>query len=189
MTDDTTDTSSDEALALLTQQGHNYAFGMLVVRYQQKLTRYGRRFLASSEDIEDVVQDVFLKAYQNIRSFDAGQRFSPWIYRIAHNTFVNALRKKTHSPVYVFDLDAIAPHALLDDEQEMERERDDMHRMLDKALAKLTPKYREILVLHYIEELPYTDIAEVLQVPLGTVGVRLKRAREALRTHYSLLEQ
>lgn len=182
------DVDSDEALALLAQRGENYAFGMLVARYQEKLVRYGRRFLAQSEDAEDVVQDVFIRAYQNIQSFDAGQRFSPWIYRIAHNAFVNALRKKTREPLYLFDLDAVIPHALLDDSQMQEREKDDMKEMVERFLAQIAPKYREILALYYFDELSYADIAEVLQVPMGTVGVRLRRAREALQKIYQSVE-
>ena len=63
-------------------------------RYQAKLLRYGRRFLAQDDHIVDVVQDVFIKTYENIQSFDATRKFSPWIYRIAHNAFVNEIRQK-----------------------------------------------------------------------------------------------
>jgi len=179
-----TDSQSDEALVLLAQRGEKYAFGMLVARYQERLLRYGRRFLGNPDDVSDVVQDVFVRAYQNIQGFDASQRFSPWIYRIAHNAFVNALRKKTREPVYVFDLDTVIPHALVDDTEQVERERGETRRILESFLEQLSPKYREVLVLHYFDELSYADIAEVLQVPMGTVGVRLRRAREALQSIY-----
>ena len=181
--------NGDETLVLLAQRGEKYAFGMLVARYQERLLRYGRRFLGSAEDVEDVVQDVFLRAYQNLQSFDAGQRFSPWIYRIAHNTFVNALRKKTHEPMYVFDLDTVIPHALVDESQDEERRRKEIREILERFLEQISPRYREILVLYYFEELPYADIAEVLKIPVGTVGVRLRRAREALQKIYQTSEQ
>ena len=180
---------NDEALVLLAQRGEKYAFGMLVARYQERLMRYGRRFLGNAEDVEDVVQDVFLRAYQNLQSFDASQRFSPWIYRIAHNTFVNALRKKTREPLYVFDLDTVIPHALVDDSQVEEQRRKEIREMLERFLSQVSSKYREILVLYYFEELPYADIAEVLKIPVGTVGVRLRRAREALQKIYQTSEQ
>ncbi len=82
---------SDEQLAVLVQNGDKEKFGVLMERYQGKLFRYGKKFLSNEDNIEDVVQDVFIKTYQNIQSFDSTQRFSPWIYRIAHNTYVNAL--------------------------------------------------------------------------------------------------
>jgi len=80
-------------------EGDIEVFGILLDRYEQKLSRYGKKFLSRKEDIEDIVQDVFVSAYQNIQSFDSTQRWSPWIYRIAHNALVNALRKKGRSPI------------------------------------------------------------------------------------------
>ena len=74
---------TDEALAALVQRNNNEAFGVLMSRYQPKLLRYGRRFLARDEHIEDAVQDIFIKTYQNIESFDATRSFSPWISPMA----------------------------------------------------------------------------------------------------------
>ena len=92
---------SDEQIAQRVKDGDNEAFGLFVERYEKKLTRYGGKFLSRTEDIQDVVQDVFIKAYQNMQSFDASLRFSPWIYRIAHNTFVNELRKNSRRPFFL----------------------------------------------------------------------------------------
>lgn len=172
--------TSDEALAVLVQKGEKDAFGVLVDRYEQKLVRYGRKFLSTKEDIEDMVQNVFINAYQNIKSFDTGQRWSPWIYRIAHNTFVNALRSKKNGFISI-DFDTLLSHPVYDDPDVKEREQKEMRILLDKGLEDIPPKYREVLVLHYFEELPYKDIAQILKVPIGTIGIRLKRAKEALR--------
>lgn len=171
---------SDEKIAEMVQSGDREAFGILVDRFEQKLSRYGRKFLSRKEDIQDIVQDVFVSVYQNIKGFDASQRFNPWIYRIAHNAFVNALRKNERSPLSV-DFDTLLAHPAYDDPAESEREQAEMKILIDKGLEKLSPKYREVLVLHYFEDMPYKDIAEILQVPAGTVGIRLKRAKEALR--------
>jgi len=84
---------TDEAIALRVQGGDGEVFGELIERYQAKLSRYARKFLLDPDDAADIVQDIFIKSYQNIQSFDATRRFSPWIYRIAHNEFVNALKK------------------------------------------------------------------------------------------------
>jgi RNA polymerase sigma-70 factor (ECF subfamily) len=82
---------TDEQIAVRVQSGEQELFGALMERYEPKLSRYGRKFLASPDNIDDIVQDVFISAYQNIQSFDLTRRFSPWIYRIAHNAYVNAL--------------------------------------------------------------------------------------------------
>ena len=102
--------SSDEELVALVQRGESEQFGILMTRYEEKLTRYGSRFLSQGYEIRDIVQDVFTKAYQDIQSFDTSKRFSPWIYRIAHNAFANELRRKSHSPVQLPDFDLLLSH-------------------------------------------------------------------------------
>ncbi|TSC85626.1 MAG: RNA polymerase sigma-70 factor, ECF subfamily [Parcubacteria group bacterium Gr01-1014_8] len=173
-------TESDEEIACRVQGGDIDAFGILVDRYEQKLARYGRRFVARDEDIQDIVQDVFVSAYQNIQGFDATLRFSPWIYRIAHNACVNALRKSGRT-AFSYDFDALVSHHVYEDPAESERDVKDMRLLLDRGLDKMQAKYREILILHYYEDMQYRDIADILQIPIGTVSIRMKRAKEALR--------
>ncbi len=180
---------SDEDLAKSVQMGNPDMFGMLMERYEEKLLRYGRKFLRQPEDIQDIVQDVFVSAYQNIQSFDSGARFSPWIYRIAHNAFVNGLRKSSRNPLVHVDFDAFLAHAVYEDPAALEREQEEIKAMIEKSLDSLDYKYREVLILYYLEEMPYKDIADILQVPTGTVGVRLKRAKEALRKEVEKLEK
>ena len=158
--------------------------GELVERYEQKLLRYGRKFLPREEDIEDIVQDVFISSYQNIKSFDTSRRFSPWIYQIAHNAFVNALRRHSKTPLTMPDFDTFISYHIEETPKDVEREHREMRALIEKGLDKLSPKSREILVLFYLEEFAYQEIADILQVPMGTVGVRLKRAREQLRQVY-----
>jgi RNA polymerase sigma-70 factor (ECF subfamily) len=172
---------SDEALARFVQQGQTEQFGALVERYEAKLLRYGRKFLSVHEDVQDIVQDVFMSTYQNIQSFDTSARFSPWIYRIAHNAFVNELKKRSRHPLLFVDFDTLLSHPVYDDPAPKEREWHEMKQLVEKGLEQLQPKYREILILYYMEELSYKDIADVLEVPQGTVGIRLMRAKEALK--------
>src|SRR6267154_1169184 len=102
---------TDEHLALAVQGGAADKFGEVVARYQAKLLRYARKFLLDPEDAQDIVQDIFIKAYENLQSFDVARRFSPWIYRIAHNEFVNALKKRqARRTVFAFDIDTLFPH-------------------------------------------------------------------------------
>lgn len=177
------DPRSDEELVSAIQSGETALFGELMRRYQPKLERYGRRFLGDGDSIADAVQETFIKAYKNLQSFNVKLTFSPWIYRIAHNVFVNMLRHASRSPVVAVDLDTFLPHASYDDPADAERERRDMREAIDKGLGKVSAKHREVLVLYYGEDLSYDEIAEVLRIPRGTVGVRLTRAREALKKH------
>lgn len=172
---------TDEAIAEQVQRGALQAFGTLVERYEQKMLRYARKFLFDSEESHDVVQEVFIKAYTNINSFKTDQRFSPWLYRIAHNEFINRGKKKQRQPVFYFDFDTLIPHPRAKETASAEAERNDLRRELDEHLAALSPKYREPLVLYYFEELDYTEIADILQIPVSTVGVRLARGRAQLK--------
>lgn len=176
--------NTDERVAEAVQAGDIEAFGVLIERYEAKLKRYARKFLNYQEEIEDLVQDVFIKSYTNIQSFDSRQRFSPWIYRIAHNTFVNELKRKERGSFILFDADTILPQlpakettdkAVLDAELQTE---------LDSLIVELPAKYREALILHYYEALSYQEISEVLQIPVTTVGVRMSRARDKLKRSY-----
>ena len=179
---------TDEELAVRVQKGDAEAFGGLMERYEAKLLRYGRKFLSDHDDVTDLVQEAFVRAYQHIQSFDSTQRFSPWMYRIAHNEFVSALRKRSRSPLTI-DFDALVSHPAYDDPAPREREQKEMRVLIDKGLEKITSKYREVLVLYFLEDLSYKEIADVLKVPVSTVGIRLKRGKEALRQVYPSHEQ
>lgn len=172
---------SDEDIARRVQAGESALFGTLVERYEAKLLRYARKFLLLTDDAKDVVQEVFMKAYANMRGFDASKRFSPWIYRIAHNEFVNAGKKRQALRlVPLMDFDELFPHPTAPENPESDAERSELRRMLDGCLAKIGGKYREALVLRYFEEMDYREIADVLAVPVSTVGIRLKRGKALL---------
>jgi len=176
MTNDT-----DESIASRVQGGDFEAFAELVERYESKLMRYARKFLRDPDDAKDIVQEVFIKAYENIQSFDAARRFSPWIYRIAHNEFVNAIKKRARGPILGIDLDVVFPYLTAGetaDDTALER---DTKEMLEKFLDELDPKYREPLILYYLEGLSYKDMADILHIPMSTVGVRLARGKSQLQ--------
>jgi RNA polymerase sigma-70 factor (ECF subfamily) len=178
---------ADEELATRVQKGDSECFGVLMERYAEKLTRYGKKFLSNTDNIEDIVQDVFIKTYQNIQDFDTSLKFSSWIYRIAHNAFVNGLKKQQKSAILMpdFDLDIFISHHTYVDPKIEEREYKQLKEMIDKGLDKLKPKYREIIILHYLEDMSYKDISDILRIPIGTVGVRVKRGREHLKEIYT----
>jgi RNA polymerase sigma-70 factor, ECF subfamily len=103
---------TNEQIVLLIQQGDKEKYGLLMTRYDKKLSRYGRKFLSEKENIEDIVQDVFISAFQNINNFDTSLKFSSWIYRIAHNAFVNGLKYQQRSAILGLDLDTFVSHTL-----------------------------------------------------------------------------
>ncbi len=172
---------SDETIARLVQQGNKEAFGTLLNRYETKLWRYASKFTQNNEDAKDLVQDVFIKAYTNLQSFDSSRRFSPWIYRIAHNECINAIKKKGREPLGFFDPDLLFPHPLAKEGADDLTKRREIRDVLDNALGQINTKYREPLVLYYFEEFEYQEIGDILHIPISTVGVRLKRGRELLK--------
>lgn len=174
---------TDEQIAKKVQQGDVESFGVLVERYEAKMLRYARRFLFT-DAAEDMVQEVFLKVYQNIKSFNPEMRFNPWIYRVAHNEFINKIKKRGKEDFSFFDPDTIFPHPVATENPEKDADREFIIKMLDKCLEKVSSKYREVLILNYLEELSYKEIADVLKIPISTVGVRVKRAKEAIQKVY-----
>ena len=174
---------TDEEIALSVQSGKVELFSILVKRYEEKIQRYARKVLASNDDIQDVVQDIFIKTYVNIQSFDVKRRFSPWIYRIAHNEIVNLFkRNKLRNFLPLLEPDVLFPNYSKGfDEINKGVESQEMKRIIDVGLQDLENKYREPIVLYYIEELSYQEISEILHLPVATVGTRIRRGREMLK--------
>jgi RNA polymerase sigma-70 factor (ECF subfamily) len=172
---------TDEEIVISIIQGNKDDFGLLIDRYEEKLTRYVRRFTQKTDDVSDIVQVVFIKAYTNLQSFDTDRSFNSWIYRIAHNESVTHLKKKGGEKVSFIDFDIFFPHPFAEessDDKALAREQEEL---LEASLKDLSPKYREVLVLYYFDELSYQEIGDVLHIPTATVGVRIKRGKEALK--------
>ncbi|MFO7294684.1 MAG: sigma-70 family RNA polymerase sigma factor [Clostridia bacterium] len=177
---------SDEALLVeKAQNGDVLAFEELVSFYAKKIYNYCYRMTNNREDAEDLAQEVFIKVYRNLKSFKRDSRFSTWIYRIAYNTCVDRYRKSkkldTVSLNYGKDEDAVEIQLVSDDplpeEEVIKKER---YRKLQACIASLKPEYKTALILRDIQNYSYAEIAEILQVPLGTVKSHISRARAAL---------
>jgi RNA polymerase sigma-70 factor, ECF subfamily len=170
---------TDEQIASLVQKGETNAFSFLIEKYQEKIKRYIKRFV-QGEEIEDICQNVFLKAFSNIQSFNTKLKFSTWLYRIAHNEMVNSLKKKRTLPL--FDFDVFFPHLQGGRKDiETETEKKMLLSVFEKCFENLEPKYKEVIILYYLENLPYHEIADILHSPISTVGIRIKRAKEILK--------
>jgi RNA polymerase sigma-70 factor (ECF subfamily) len=170
--------------------GDTAAFGVLVGRYQDRLYNTVYRLVGNAEDAHDVVQEAFLSAYQSLENFKGDSRFFTWLYRIAVNTAISLKRKKK----VTLRLDASRNgegSAEPADPSESNRpgyalEREEQGREVQRALGRLSPEHRTVLVLKDIEGQKYEEMAEILGVPVGTIRSRLHRARLELR---ELLEQ
>jgi RNA polymerase sigma-70 factor (ECF subfamily) len=161
------------------------SFGVLIDRYSPKLLRYIRRITnVSTEDAEDLLQDVFIKAYQNLKGFDDSLKFSSWIYRIAHNVVVSSFRKKSIRPQTEFS--ALPEGKLQTFASELRADSEVMANDLAAAISigmqQLDIKYREVLLLYYFEEYSYDEIADIIKKPPGTVATRISRAKKKLST-------
>ncbi len=174
---------NDEDVASLVQSGKVEFFGILIERYEKKMMRYASKVLYRHEDIQDVVQEILTKAYININSFDIKRKFSSWLYRIAHNEIVNAFKKnKRRNFLPLFDLDVFFPqYAKNSNDINRQIDQGEMKEIIDRCFDQLEDKYREPVALYYLEEFSYKEIAEIMQIPIATVGVRIKRAKEMLK--------
>lgn len=175
----------DRRLIAACLKGNRDAFAVLMRRYEDRLFNTVFHMLGNMEDAQDVVQETFISAYQSLQSFKGDSQFFTWLYRIAFNTAMSHKRKQKGTVSYdagrngevgrepVDGSDFNRPgHAL----EKLEEER-----RIQRVLNRLSPEHKIVLILKDMEEQKYEDIAEILQIPIGTVRSRLHRARIELR--------
>lgn len=171
--------SSDEELVRLTLENQEY-FLYIINRYRAKLFNYIRRIAnISHEDAEDLLQEIFFKAYRNLNDFDVELKFSSWIYSIARNHTISNHRKlQSRAEGHVAEIDDeglrnIASDFDIERDLDIEYLRDNIYKVLDK----LDEKYREVLILKFLEEKNYQEISDIIRKPTGTVGSLINRAK------------
>ncbi len=177
---------SDEDLAVAARRGSEDAFRELVERFERPVYALLFRIVRQRELAEDLAQETFVKAWRALARFDASRKFSSWIFKIAHNSALDALRRRGEEPLSLdapLAGDEAPPQLPADPAAEDPLERATFRaagRALEEALADLRPEYREILMLRFARGLSYEEIAEVTGAPLGTVKVHIFRARKEL---------
>ncbi|HBI34265.1 MAG TPA: hypothetical protein DEA43_02095 [Candidatus Moranbacteria bacterium] len=174
---------TDEQLVALTLKDENF-YAILIERYEEKLTRYILRISGGSkEDVEDTLQDVFISAYKNLNDFDPDLKFSSWIYRIAHNKVISHFRKITARPKTVtYEGDGQLLNILASDlDIARDLERKYTGEEVRSILEELDEKYREVLVLKFLEEKDYKEISDILEKPMGTVATLINRAKKQFK--------
>ncbi|WP_243300496.1 RNA polymerase sigma factor SigW [Bacillus litorisediminis] len=168
-------------------KGDQNAYGEIVEIYKDKVFQLCYRILGNRHEAEDIAQEAFIRAYVNIQKFNPSRKFSTWLYRIATNLCIDRIRKK--KPDYYLDAEVPGTDGLTMYSQvaidtkmpEEEMESLELQELIQNEILKLPEKYRSVIVLKYIEELPLQEISEILEIPLGTVKTRIHRGREALR--------
>jgi len=174
----------DNQLIKLIITKNREAYRELFRRYEKKLFAYIYHMVKNREETEDILQNVFAKTYRSIEHFDLDRKFSSWIYRIAHNEAINYLKRKNKKQFISFEdvstskdkLEASFSEDFIEDVW-MRREE---NAEIDEALEKLSPKYREVLKMHYFSEYSYEKISEILHKPVNTVGTLINRAKKKL---------
>ncbi|KAF5433561.1 RNA polymerase sigma-70 factor, ECF subfamily [Candidatus Methanophagaceae archaeon] len=170
----------DEQLVQLSLKDQD-CFYYLMKRYETKILRYIKRLTTvSQEEAEDIIQEVFIKVYRNLNGFNRKLKFSSWIYRIAHNEIINQYRKtKLHSSIPLNIEDEANLIGSINDTIEINGAYENLENAekVRQALAELPDKYREILVLRYLEDKSYDEISDILRKPPGTVATQINRAK------------
>ncbi len=173
---------TDEQIVVLTLKNQDY-YLCLMKRYEIKLLNYILKISnISREDAEDILQEVFVKAYQNLNDFDLNFKFSNWIYSIAHNTTISVFRKKNVRPQTVSwedkDLDNILKSTLDVEDASLQKQ---TYKHILKIINQLPLKFKDVLILKFMEGKDYREISDILHKPMGTIATLINRAKKFLK--------
>ena len=180
---------TDHQLVLRVQKGDKRAFDLLVLKYQYKLQAIVSRFVRDTDEVADVTQEAFIKAYRALPKFRGDSQFYTWLYRIAINTAKNYLVSKSRRPsstdIDVADAEQFADNEKLIDDTSPEDfiMTQELSQIIKDSLSQLPEDLRTALTLREFEGMSYEEIADVMGCPVGTVRSRIFRAREFIDKH------
>ncbi len=188
-----TEALSDSELVKIIRENDPERYSEIIERYQTKLFIYLYRLIGDREEAEDILQDVFIKTYRNLNSFDTSRKFSSWIYRIAHNEAVNYIKRKSLRRFIPWeDITATKDKLEMSSVEEGVDKawmRKETNQEIDQAISRLSFKYRQVLVLRYYSDKSYEEISEILGRPVNTVGTLINRAKKKLAEELSDLRK
>jgi len=175
----------DQTLVERSLQGEEQAFEQLVKRYQKSIYNLAYRMTGSREDAEDLAQETFLRAYAKLKTFQIGRRFSPWLFRIASNLCINWKNRQKRREVSLDSFGTDNKEQLLFSNTSVDPlfqlERNQLQIRLRQEILALPLRYRLVFTLRYLEDHSCREIAEILDMPEGTVKTHLFRARRILK--------
>ena len=175
----------DDDFVLNAMKGDQKAYKMLMDKYQKPLYFHVLKMVKDPEQVEDLVQEAFMKAFNNIQSYNTNYAFSTWLYRITTNHTIDYLRKRKlkttsiHNPIRTKDGE-IEIEISSDNESDRLIIRKERKAIIHEAIRNLPEKYRQVIEMRHLDEMSYDEIAEELDLPLGTVKAHIFRAREML---------
>lgn len=186
----------DVVLIARSKQGDREAFNSLVDRYSSQVYNFAYRMTSNREDAEDIYQEAFIHAFRGIHSFRSDSAFSTWLFRIVRNVYLDEVKRRRSRPSVSLEESIetedgsiardVEDDGPLPDEIIQTNER---RRIVRRAISQLPSRQREILVLYDLHGFKYEEIADILEINVGTVKSRLNRARKSLRDRlYSVKE-
>ena len=174
---------TDEELAQISLEDADM-FGLLIERYEGKLFAYIKRTINfPSAETEDVLQEVFIKAYKNLNSFDPELKFSSWIYRITYNHTISYWRKNknNNNTLSIEDSEVLIKTLSTDEDISADLNSKLESESVREAINSLDKKYRDVLVLKFLEDKSYEEISDILKKPSRTIATLINRAKTKLK--------
>ncbi|MFZ9759843.1 MAG: RNA polymerase sigma factor [Candidatus Kapaibacteriota bacterium] len=171
-------------------EGNKHDFEVLWFRYNRLIYAYILKMVRNIDDVDDILQDTFIKAFSAIQTYNQSYPFPAWLYKIASNTCIDYFRRKRIRPIPIGGMTNIqtALNEVLPDKSipiDVKIANSETKLELNKAIALLPDRYRECIQLRHFEELSYEEISQKMQLPLGTIKITLFRARKMLLSYLS----
>ncbi len=173
---------SDRELVELFRTGDVAGFNELVRRYQEKVYWIARRVIGSHEEADDIVQDAFVRVYEGLKGFRGDANFYTWLYRIAMNLSLNALRKKRLKEIVPYDevLEEMVPGNMETDGNLRQQE---YRTILEEAIARLPAKQKLVFTMRYYDEMPYEEMAKLLRKSVGGLKANYFHALKKIQAY------
>lgn len=167
---------TDEDIVEKVRSSDSNLYAIIIERYESKLLRYATNLVHDPSKASHIVQDAFIKAYVNLNSFNIQKKFSSWIYRIVHNEAINVIKKYQQEVPISEDFDFESEEDTLKEFENREIAED-----VEKCLNSIPLMYSEPLSLYYLDEKSYEEIGDILRIPMGTVAIRISRAKKLMK--------
>lgn len=167
---------TDEEIVEKVRSNDRDLYAVIIERYKNKLLRYATNLIHDEDRASHIVQDSLVKAYINLNGFNIKKKFSSWIYRIVHNEAMNVIKKYQKEVQILDDFDIESDQDIAKDFEQKETA---VH--VEKCLKSIPLIYSEPLSLYYLDEKSYEEISDILRIPMGTVAIRMSRAKKLMK--------
>jgi len=167
---------TDEEIIEKVRSDDRDLYAVIIERYKNKLLRYATNLIHDEDRASHIVQDSLVKAYINLNGFNTKKKFSSWIYRIVHNETMNMIKKYQKEVPILDNFDFESDEDII-----KEFEQKEMATHVEKCLKSIPLIYSEPLSLYYLDEKSYEEISDILRIPMGTVAIRMSRAKKLMK--------